>query len=117
MPAHGTTGDGIVTGLHLLAEMARSGQSLAALAARVTKLPQVLVNVSGVDRSGVDGSAVVQAALASAQTELGDGGRVLLRPSGTEPVIRVMVEAETQADAARISEQLATVVRDELAIP
>lgn len=117
MSRHATTGDGILTGLHLLAEMARSGQSLAALAARVTKLPQVLVNVSGVDRSGVDGSAVVQAALASAQTELGDGGRVLLRPSGTEPVIRVMVEAETQADAARISEQLATVVRDELAIP
>jgi phosphoglucosamine mutase len=116
MATHATTGDGILTGLHLLAEVARSGQPLSALAASVTKLPQVLVNVRGVDRSGIDGSPALLAAIADAEAGLGDSGRVLLRPSGTEPVIRVMVEASTEEDAARISQELAAVVRAELAI-
>jgi phosphoglucosamine mutase len=116
MSSHATTGDGILTGLHLMAEVARSGRPLSELAAAVTKLPQVLVNVHGVDRSGIDGSPVLLAAVAEAEAGLGDSGRVLLRPSGTEPVIRVMVEAATEEDAARISEELAAVVRAELAI-
>jgi phosphoglucosamine mutase len=116
MSSHATTGDGILTGLHLLAEVARSGQPLSVLAASVTKLPQVLINVRGVDRAGIPGSPTLLAAVAAAEAGLGDTGRVLLRPSGTEPVIRVMVEAATEADAARISEELAAVVRAELAI-
>jgi phosphoglucosamine mutase len=116
MASHATTGDGILTALHLLAEVARSGEPLSALAASVTKLPQVLVNVRGVDRAGIPGSPVLLAAVAEAEAELGDSGRVLLRPSGTEPVIRVMVEAATEEDASRISAELAAVVRAELAI-
>jgi phosphoglucosamine mutase len=116
MSSHATTGDGILTGLHLLAEVARAGQPLSVLAGSVTKLPQVLINVRGVDRAGIPGSPVLLAAVAQAEATLGDSGRVLLRPSGTEPVIRVMVEAATEADAARISEELAAVVRAELAI-
>jgi phosphoglucosamine mutase len=116
MSDHATTGDGVLTGLHLLAEMARTGQSLATLASAVEKLPQVLVNVRGVDKAGIETSAVLQQALADAVAELGDRGRVLLRPSGTEPVIRVMVEAATEADARRITDALAAVVQAQLAL-
>ena len=110
MSQHATTGDGMLTGLHLLAEMAATGRTLADLAGQVTKFPQVLVNVSGVDRSGVEGCAALAAAVADAERELGDTGRVLLRPSGTEPVIRVMVEAADEDQATRISQELAAVV-------
>ena len=116
MSEHATTGDGILTGLHLLAEVARSGRPLADLAAAVTKLPQVLVNVRGVDRAALESSVVVAAAVEAAAARLGDSGRVLLRPSGTEPVIRVMVEAMTEDDAREVTEELAAVVLAELAI-
>jgi phosphoglucosamine mutase len=116
MSSYATTGDGLLTGLHLLSEVARTGRSLADLAAAVTKLPQVLINVTGVDRSGIAGSAVLLAAVAQAEQELGDSGRVLLRPSGTEPVIRVMVEAVSEEEAAQVGAALADVVRAELAI-
>jgi phosphoglucosamine mutase len=116
MSEHATTGDGILTGLHLLSEVAATGRTLADLAGMVTKLPQVLINVRGVDRAGLESSAVVRAAVADAEAELGDDGRVLLRPSGTEPVIRVMVEAATQAEAQRVSDLLVTAVRSELSI-
>jgi phosphoglucosamine mutase len=116
MSKHATTGDGLLTALHLLAEMARSGQPLSVLAAQVRKLPQVLINVTGVDRTGLDDCVPVQEAVARAEAELGEGGRVLLRPSGTEPVIRVMVEAMTEDQAARVSAELADVVRASLAI-
>jgi phosphoglucosamine mutase len=114
MSSYATTGDGLLTGLHLLSEVARTGRSLADLAAAVTKLPQVLINVRGVDRSGIDGSAILLAAIAQAEQELGDSGRVLLRPSGTEPVIRVMVEAVSEEEATRVGAVLADVVRAEL---
>jgi phosphoglucosamine mutase len=116
MSDHATTGDGMLTGLHLLAEVAASGRPLADLAARVVKLPQVLVNVKGVDRSGVEGCAALADAVADAERELGNTGRVLLRPSGTEPVIRVMVEAADEDQAARISQSLAAVVVAELSL-
>ena len=111
-----TTGDGILTGLHLVAEVARSGKSLAELAAVMTVYPQVLVNVRGVDHHSLAGNAGIAAAVAAAEAELGETGRVLLRPSGTEPMVRVMVEALDQETADRIAQHLAEVVQAELAL-
>lgn len=114
---YATTGDGTLTALHLLARMAQTGESLASLAAAVVKLPQVLINVSGVDKSRLDEAPAVVAAVESAREALGANGRVLLRSSGTEPLVRVMVEATTQEMAAEHAEAIARVVRTELAIP
>ena len=114
---HATTGDGTLTALHLLARMAETGRSLADLAGVMTRLPQVLVNVRGVDRNGVDDCEALQKAVAEAESELGVSGRVLLRPSGTEPVVRVMVEAAEASQAEQVAARLADVVRSELALP
>lgn len=114
MSKFATTGDGILTGLHLVAEMARTGKSLAELASVMTVYPQVLVNVRDVDHHSLDSDDVVAEAVAAAQAGLGDSGRVLLRPSGTEPMVRVMVEAERTEDAERIADELAGVVRERL---
>ncbi|MEP6844059.1 MAG: phosphoglucosamine mutase, partial [Pseudolysinimonas sp.] len=113
---HATTGDGILTGLQLAAEMARTGKTLTELAAVMTVYPQVLVNVSGVDQHGLAADSGVADAVRAAEARLGDTGRVLLRPSGTEPLVRVMVEAADHDVAAAIAEQLAAVVRDRLTI-
>ncbi len=110
---HATTGDGVLTAVQVLGRMAGTGASLADLAGVMTALPQVLVNVSGVDRAGTDHPDVVDA-LDKAVAELGSEGRVLLRPSGTEPVVRVMVEAATEEQAHQVADQLAGVVRDSL---
>jgi phosphoglucosamine mutase len=117
MSSHATTGDGILTALHVLARMADQKASLAELAAVMTRLPQVLVNVKGVDKARADEDALLAAAVAEAEAELGDTGRVLLRPSGTEPLVRVMVEAETAAQAQDVADRLADVVRTRLALP
>jgi phosphoglucosamine mutase len=111
---HATTGDGILTGLQLLSQMAATGKSLAELAAVMKVYPQTLVNVRGVNRDGVSNDTVLAAAVAEAEADLGETGRVLLRPSGTEPLVRVMVEAGDQATADRIAESLAEVVRQRL---
>ncbi|MDD2818395.1 MAG: phosphoglucosamine mutase [Candidatus Nanopelagicales bacterium] len=116
MLEHATTGDGLLTALHLMARMAQTKESLAQLAARVEKLPQVLVNVRGVDKAALVNNASVAAAVTAAEVELGATGRVLLRSSGTEPVIRVMVEAPSQELAQRITDQLAAVVLAELSL-
>ena len=116
MSGHATTGDGILTALHVLARMADRGTSLAELAGVMTRLPQVLVNVPDVDKSRADEDAVLAAAVAEAEFELGDGGRVLLRPSGTEPLVRVMVEAGTAEHARVVAERLADVVRQQLTL-
>ncbi len=113
---HATTGDGILTGLQLAAEMARTGRSLAELADVMTVFPQVLINVRGVDRTALDGHAVIAAAVAAEEAALGDSGRVLLRASGTEQMVRVMVEAADQATAEQVAERLASVVREHLAV-
>ena len=115
MQEYATTGDGILAGLHLLARLAESGKPLTELAAVMRKLPQVMVNVPGVDKSRVSSSLELAEAVAAAETELGATGRVLLRPSGTEPLVRVMVEAETQERADSIANRLAEVVRMALA--
>jgi phosphoglucosamine mutase len=114
MSEYATTGDGILTGMHLLAEMARTGKSLAELASVMTVYPQIMVNVRGVDHHSLKSSEAIALAVKEAEAELGDTGRVLLRPSGTEPMVRVMVEAADQATADRIAHELADIVLMEL---
>jgi phosphoglucosamine mutase len=116
MSEYATTGDGILAMLHLLARMAQTGSSLRDLASVVSRLPQVLVNVAGVDKSRTDEDAVVAAAVAEEEAALGDSGRILLRPSGTEALVRVMVEAGTAEQARDVAERLAVVVRTRLAL-
>jgi phosphoglucosamine mutase len=111
MPAHATTGDGTLTGLYLMARMAATGRPLAELAGVVTKLPQVLINVPVADRNTGAAAPDVLAAVADAELELGETGRVLLRPSGTEPLVRVMVEAATLDTARAVAESIAGKVR------
>jgi phosphoglucosamine mutase len=113
---HGTTGDGVLTGLLLASRVAATGQSLGQLASVMTRMPQVLVNVKGVDKDAVDSNAVVQAAVSAAAARLGGSGRVLLRKSGTEPLVRVMVEAGEQSVADEVAGQIAEVVRAELSL-
>lgn len=112
MSEFATTGDGLLTGLHLCAEMARTRKSLAELASVMTVFPQVLLNVRGVERSRATDPDVV-AAVERVSAELGDSGRVLLRPSGTELMVRVMVEAADAETAQRYADELAEVVRSE----
>nr|WP_246220981.1 phosphoglucosamine mutase [Phytoactinopolyspora mesophila] len=111
-----TTGDGVLTAAHLLAQVSHTGRSLAELASVVEKLPQVLINVPGVDKSRVATDESVRNAVAAAEAELGDTGRVLLRPSGTEPLVRVMVEAATSEQAESVANGLAAVVEGALAL-
>ncbi|WP_111720619.1 phosphoglucosamine mutase [Homoserinimonas sp. OAct 916] len=114
MADHATTGDGILTGLHLLAEMARSGKSLAELAGVMTVFPQTMVNVRDVDHHSFARDEVLAQAVCDVEAHLGDSGRVLLRASGTEPMVRVMVEAADQLTADRLAHELAGVVRERL---
>ncbi|MER7248366.1 phosphoglucosamine mutase [Kribbella sp. NBC_00662] len=111
---HATTGDGTLTAVMLLARVAQTGKSLADLAGAMTRLPQVLVNVKDVDKNRAGTDAAVQSAVAEATSRLGDSGRVLLRPSGTEPLVRVMVEAESSDTAHEIAHSLADVVATSL---
>ena len=113
---HGTTGDGVLTGLMLASRVAQTGHPLAELAAVMTRLPQVLVNVKNVDKDAVDGHPTVQSAVAEAQRELDGSGRVLLRKSGTEPLVRVMVEAADHHQAQAIADRLADVVKSQLSL-
>ncbi|OBF80497.1 phosphoglucosamine mutase [Mycobacterium sp. 852002-51163_SCH5372311] len=110
MPALGSTGDGIVTGLRLMTRMAQTGWSLADLASAMKTLPQVLINVGVADKATAAAAPSVQAAVAEAEAELGDSGRILLRPSGTEPMIRVMVEAAEEDIARRVATRVADAV-------
>lgn len=107
MPGLGTTGDGIVTGLRLMSRMAQTRSSLAALAAPMQTLPQVLINVEVADKATVAQAPSVQSAVAAAEAQLGDTGRILLRPSGTEQVVRVMVEAADEDTARQVAVRVA----------
>ncbi|MEV1054335.1 phosphoglucosamine mutase [Streptomyces sp. NPDC049887] len=111
---HATTGDGTLTGLMLAARVAATGRSLAELAGVMDRLPQVLVNVPDVDKSRVSSSAELAAAVGDAERELGTTGRVLLRPSGTEPLVRVMVEAADIEQARSVAGRLADAVKSAL---
>ncbi|MCO1339140.1 phosphoglucosamine mutase [Kocuria polaris] len=113
---HATTGDGVLTGLHIAARVAATGKSLKELAATMQVLPQVLINVKDVDKTAFGSNAAVAAAVSNVESELGPNGRVLLRPSGTEPVVRVMVEATEQEVAEDMARRLAMIVQTELAL-
>jgi phosphoglucosamine mutase len=111
MPALGSTGDGIVTGLRLMTRMAQTGSSLAVLASAMQTLPQVLINVDVADKDHRrDGPGGAGRGRARPEAELGDTGRILLRPSGTEPMIRVMVEAADEDVAQRVAARVAAAV-------
>jgi phosphoglucosamine mutase len=111
---HATTGDGTLTGLLLAARVAGTGRTLKDLASVMERLPQVLVNVPDVDKSRVTTSAELAAAVTDAERELGTTGRVLLRPSGTEPLVRVMVEAADIEQARSVAGRLADAVKSAL---
>jgi phosphoglucosamine mutase len=113
---HATTGDGVLTAIHVAARMAQTKQALAELAGVMTRLPQVLVNVPQVDKSRACTDGVVAEAVREAEKALAGTGRVLLRPSGTEPLVRVMVEAPTEAQARETADRIADVVRANLAL-
>ncbi|TAM84355.1 MAG: phosphoglucosamine mutase [Jatrophihabitans sp.] len=109
-PELATTGDGLLTALMVMGQMAATQQPLAKLAAVVTRLPQVLVNVDVADKRAAVDAPAVREAVAAAEAELGDDGRVLLRPSGTEQMVRVMVEAASEDHAAEVARRVAGVV-------
>jgi phosphoglucosamine mutase len=111
---HISTGDGLLTALRLLEVVAATGRPLTELRTVMTDYPQVLRNVRVADRAGLDDAEAVWAAVRHTEEMLGGGGRVLIRPSGTEPLVRVMVEAATKTDAATIADDLAKVVRGAL---
>ena len=110
MRNHSTTGDGLLTALHLMNAVSSTKKSLKELAGIVNKFPQILINVADVDKAKIDNSELV-AAVKKAENDLGEKGRVLLRSSGTEPLIRVMVEAETMKQAQEIAQLLAGIVK------
>ena len=114
---HADTGDGILTGALLLDAVGRAGASLSELAGVVTRFPQVLLNVAVADRAGLDAARGFWDQVRAVSTELGDDGRVLVRPSGTEPVVRVMVEAPTDERAAACADRLAVALTRELGEP
>jgi phosphoglucosamine mutase len=113
---YATTGDGILTGLMIAAEVKRTEKSLAELAAQMRTYPQVLFNIKGVDKSRVDSDPGLQEIVSQASAELGDAGRVLLRASGTENLVRVMVEAADEGTAHSWADRIARVVEKNLAI-
>ncbi|MGB7450130.1 MAG: phosphoglucosamine mutase [Ornithinimicrobium sp.] len=113
---HGTTGDGVLTALSLAAGVVKAEQPLSELAAVMRRLPQVLINVKDVDKHAVDSDLGVREAVAAVESQLGEGGRVLLRRSGTEPLVRVMVEAPTAEEAQGCAEHLAAVVQERLSL-
>jgi phosphoglucosamine mutase len=111
-----TTGDGILTGLMIAAEVKRSGKTLTELANQMKTYPQVLINIKGVDKSRVDSDSGLQSIVQEAQAELGDSGRVLLRASGTENLVRVMVEASDEGTAHSWADRISRVVEKNLAL-
>ncbi len=111
---YSTTGDGLVTALQLIAAKVRAGRKLSELAALMTRFPQVLVNVRVKNKAGWQENEAITAAIDAAGRELGEDGRVLVRPSGTEPLIRVMAEGPSQPELEALVERVAAVISREL---
>ena len=116
MRKYANTGDGLLTALHLISHIAQSKKSLKELASFMTRYPQVLINVPGVSKEKLANNQAIKDAVARIESSLGSKGRVLLRASGTEPLIRVMIEAEVANDAQQFAESLAALVKSELAL-
>jgi phosphoglucosamine mutase len=112
---YATTGDGVLTGLLVCDLVRRSRRPLSELAAQMTRYPQVMVNIRVAQRVNLDSTPSIASAVREVETELGDRGRVLVRASGTEPLVRIMVEAESQAGADAAVERLRSVVEAEFA--
>ncbi len=116
MRRYANTGDGLLTALHLIAQMAKTKKSLKELAGFMKRYPQVLINVGGVAKDKLADNAKISAAVAEVEKQLGTTGRVLLRKSGTEPLVRVMIEAQDEDSANKFAQQLASLVKSELAL-
>ncbi len=116
MRKYANTGDGLLTALHLISEVARSKKSLKELSSFMTRYPQLLINVGGVAKDKLAENTKIAAAVKDVENQLGKTGRVLLRKSGTEPLVRVMIEAEDADLAKQLAESLATLVKSELAL-
>ncbi len=116
MSKYGNTGDGLLTALHLISHVAQSKKSLKELASFMKRYPQVLINVSGVAKEKLAHNQRIQESVKKIESQLGLTGRVLLRASGTEPLIRVMIEAENRTDAQQFAESLASLVKSELSL-
>ncbi|MEY3715097.1 MAG: hypothetical protein RJB59_900, partial [Actinomycetota bacterium] len=116
MRKYANTGDGLLTALHLISQMAQSGKSLKELASFMVRYPQLLINVSGVAKDKLADNQRIKTAVQEAEAKLGGKGRVLLRKSGTEPLVRVMIEAEDAVLAQELAESLAALVKSELAL-
>ncbi len=110
-----STGDGTVSALQVLAALARRGDSLAEAVADVAMLPQVMINVRGPNRDGFEALPAVKAAVADAEAKLAGNGRILLRPSGTEPLVRVMIEGKDSEQVETLCRELADVVEGAIA--
>src|SRR5699024_3103585 len=113
---YNTTGDGLLTGVHLASIVKRTGKSLSELASKMKKYPQGLVNVKVSDRFGVEENTKVEEIITKVEGEMNGEGRILVRPTGTEPLVRVMVEAKTEEDAERYVNSIAEVVKREMGI-
>ena len=116
MSKYGNTGDGLLTALHLISHVAQSKKSLKELTSFMKRYPQVLINVSGVAKEKLAHNQRIQESVKKIESQLGLTGRVLLRASGTEPLIRVMIEAENRTDAQQFAESLASLVKSELSL-
>ena len=116
MSQYANTGDGLLTALQLISKLKRSGKSASELASFMKRYPQVLINVSGVSKERLSSNQVISKAVVDVQQKLGDKGRVLLRASGTEAIIRVMIEAQELSLAQELASELATLVKSELSL-
>jgi phosphoglucosamine mutase len=115
MRHYANTGDGLLTALHLMQAVKNSGRSLKELATVMERFPQVLINVKDVEKEKLAGSQVITEAVSTHESRLASSGRILVRPSGTERLVRVMVEAQSKEVAENIAQEIATLVRSELA--
>ena len=116
MSQYANTGDGLLTALQLISKLKKSGKSASELASFMKRFPQVLLNVSGVAKEKLSSNQVISKAVVDVQEKLGDKGRVLLRASGTEALIRVMIEAQELSLAQELASELATLVKSELSL-
>ena len=113
---YNTTGDGLLTGLQLVNIMKATGRTLSSLAGEMTIYPQELVNVRVTDKNAVTANERVANVIAEVEKEMAGNGRVLVRPSGTEPLVRVMVEAPTEDECKRHVDRIVAVVQDEMGL-